>query len=180
MRLEWILSGRKPRFEIWELDHLMHRCGWKHSWWNHWFYVGPYLKSKQASDRYFKPDNAYNRLGSSNGRPQSFMMPNASHLYFKTQSLLMLRNHARLGQFVYTTLIPRPLHRLTQVYTALRQDRSAGWRKYIRLWDQNHFTGWRKATGSIPREISTKNHRSRVTWLCQQRGSENKNSTCSN
>ena len=142
---------------------------------------GPYLKSEQASDGYFKPDNAFDRLGSfSNGRPLSFMMPNASHFDFKTQSLLMLRKHARLGQYDNTALIPRPFHRLTQVYTALRHDRSAGWRKCIRLWDQDHFAGWRKATVSIPREISTKNHRSRVTGLCQQRGSENKNSTCPN
>ena len=56
-------------------------------------------------------------------------------------------------------------------------DHSADWPKYIRFWDLDDFAGWRKATRSIPREISAKNDRPGLAWLCQQRGSDNKNST---
>ena len=59
------------------------------------------------------------------------------------------------------------------------QDHSAGWRQYIRFWDQDHSAGWRKAIRGISHETSAKSHRPEVAWLCQQRGSENKNSTCS-
>ena len=58
------------------------------------------------------------------------------------------------------------------------KDHSTGWHMYIRLWDLDHSVGWLKATRGIPREMSAKNHRPGVKWLCQQRGSENKNSNC--
>ena len=46
-----------------------------------------------------------------------------------------------------------------------------------RLWDLDYSTGWRRATRGIPRGMLTKNRR--PGWHgCQQRGNENKNSTC--
>ena len=57
------------------------------------------------------------------------------------------------------------------------QDHSVVWRKYIRLCDLDHSAGWRRSTRGIPREMSAKNQGPGVVWLCQQRGSENKNST---
>ena len=68
--LETILTVEKP-----DLDR-------KHHWWSHWIIVGPHLLSKQSSHGYCKlgysasdwPGN----LG--NERPQSYRMPEVSHL----------------------------------------------------------------------------------------------------
>ena len=108
----------------------------------------------------------------SNERRQLYMVPEASHLDVKTQSMSMLHKHMAS----MSTRLWHPYHSIgwRKYIRFWNQDQSVGWRKFIRLWDLDHSTGWHKATS----EMSAKNYQHVVAWLCQQRGSENKNSTC--
>ena len=86
--------GRKPRFRILELNHLMRQSMWiETSLMESLILREPLYQVKIGVARILQTrHNAFDRP--SNERPQSHMVPDASKLDAKTQSLSMLRKHA--------------------------------------------------------------------------------------
>ena len=109
----------------------INQCGWKHCWWSHWFYVGPYLKSKQASHGYYKPDIMH-LIGLA-----ASAMSDLSRIW--CQMRLTLTSKLRVYQCCLS------VHGKVNMSTRLwHLDHSIGWRKYIRFWHLDHSIGWRK------------------------------------
>ena len=135
----------------------MHQSMWmKTSLMESLIFLGPYLWSKQASRGYCKADIMH-LIG-----VEASAMSDLSRIW--CQMRLTLASKLRVYQRCVST------HSKVSMSTRLWDlNHSVGSRKYIRFWDHELSADWRKATRCIPREMSAKNHRPGVTWLCRQR-----------
>ena len=124
--LEWMLSVRNQGSESWKwTTWCINQCGWKHRWWTHWVYVGPYLWSKQASHGYCKPDIMH-LIGLA-----ARVMRDLSRIWCQ----MCLTLPAKLS----LSMLRISMHDKVNMSTSLwHLDRSISWRNYMRFWNQDH------------------------------------------